>query len=359
MLGELVELAEVEEVDVVLVAGDLFETAIPTGEHEQVVYEALLGFVANGAEVVLVAGNHDNGRRLEAIAPVFAATKVHVVATPRRPESGGVVELVARSDGATLRVATLPFVSKRGVVKASELMSKAVFQTQQLYAERLTAVVAALTADMPADAVNVACIHAFLAGGTLGGGERQAHTLLDYSVPPAAFPANMHYVAAGHLHRHQEVGGACPIRYAGSPIQLDFSETEDEKGAVVVEAQPGTPAAAKFHRLTSGRPLVTLTGSLQSLSERAQEADEMAWIRVRLDEPPRTGLAEEVRELLPNVVDIQTIRRPDQEQGGRPSREGKGPRELFTDYLAERGVEDEPVRTLFDELHAEALEPAT
>ena len=62
----------------------------------------------------------------------------------------------------------------------------------------------------------------FALGGVLGGGEREAHTIFDYGVSATAFPPSLQYVALGHLHRSQAIPGPCPIRYAGSPLQLDF-----------------------------------------------------------------------------------------------------------------------------------------
>ena len=76
-----------------LVAGDLFDTAAPTPESEQIVYQALLGLAATGAHVVVVSGNHDNERRLQAVAPLLELGRVTVAASFRRPDDGGVVEV--------------------------------------------------------------------------------------------------------------------------------------------------------------------------------------------------------------------------------------------------------------------------
>src|SRR5690349_2130715 len=79
VLDELVAVAEAREVDLVIVAGDLFDTASPTPESEQIVYQALLGLRATGAQVVVIAGNHDNPHRLLAVAPLFGELAVRVV----------------------------------------------------------------------------------------------------------------------------------------------------------------------------------------------------------------------------------------------------------------------------------------
>ena len=112
-----------EAVDLVVVAGDLFDSAAPTPESEEIVYRALLGLAGTGADVAVIAGNHDNARRLRAVAPLLALGRVHLVAEPTRPDDGGVLPLRAR-DGVDVRLAMLPFVSKRGIVRAEHLMDR-------------------------------------------------------------------------------------------------------------------------------------------------------------------------------------------------------------------------------------------
>ena len=200
-LAEIVALAEREAVDAVLVAGDVFESAAPGAEAQGLAWATLLALRATGAEVVVVAGNHDPAEWFDAWAPVFAGAGITMLGRPRRPDEGGVVELVARSTGEVLRVALLPFVSQRGVVRAGELLELDAAQMAGAYAERIAAVVAALTAGFTVEAVNVVVAHATVRGGVLGGGERDAQTIFEYSVPATVFPPSVSYVALGHLHR--------------------------------------------------------------------------------------------------------------------------------------------------------------
>ena len=78
VLAEVAAVAEAEQVDAALVAGDLFDTAAPSAESEQIVYEALLALARTGAHVVVVSGNHDNERRLQAVAPLLELGRVTV-----------------------------------------------------------------------------------------------------------------------------------------------------------------------------------------------------------------------------------------------------------------------------------------
>jgi exonuclease SbcD len=191
-----------------------------------------------------------------------------------------------------------------------------------------------------------------------GGGEREAHTIFDYGVSATAFPPSLQYVALGHLHRSQTIPGPCPIRYAGSPLQLDFGETADVKSVLLIEAHPGRPVEVEERVLRSGRRLRTLDGPLDTvLAQAGTTGDD--FLRVRLREAPRVGLAEQVREALPDCVDVQIVRPEALPVLGRPSSSDRGPLDrttldpsaLFRQYLNEtRGTVDDELVALFSEL---------
>ncbi|MDP8977530.1 MAG: exonuclease subunit SbcD, partial [Actinomycetota bacterium] len=255
VLAEIADIAAREHTDVVLVAGDVFDTAAPTAEAERIVYRALLDLADTGATVVVVAGNHDNPRRLQAVAPVFRLGRVVTGALVAPPEAGGVVTVEAA--GQRARLALLPFLSQREIVRADDLMAAGAADHAGKYAERARRIVGALCAGFEPDAVNLVVGHLMVAGGVTGGGERSAHTIFDYWVPATAFPTDAHYVALGHLHRTQSVAGPCPIWYAGSPLQLDFGETANEPAVLIVDVAPHRPAEVRPVALTSGRRLRT------------------------------------------------------------------------------------------------------
>jgi exonuclease SbcD len=355
VLTEITQVAADEAVDLVLVTGDLFETAAPSPESEAIVYRHLLGLAGTGAKVVVIAGNHDNPRRLAAVTPLLALGQVSLLAEPARAAEGGVLRFETTA-GQPVNLALLPFVSQRGIVRADDLMGGQAVDHSATYAERLRRLVEHLTDGLDGgDAVNLLAAHAMVSGGALGGGERSAHTIFQYELPGSAFPAGLHYVALGHLHRTQEVPAASPCWYAGSPLQLDFGEESDRKNVLVVEAEPGSPAAVRPVPLEAGRRLRTVSGSMLELRALAGQVGD-DWLRVHVDEPARAGLADEVREALPNAG--QVTPRPAEEAEGREraARLGRSPDELFAEYLAEQDVEDERLVALFRELHDELSE---
>ncbi len=220
-----------------------------------------------------------------------------------------------------------------------------------LYADRVRRLVEWLTADFTEDAVNLVVAHLMVRGGRLGGGERDAQTIEDYYVEPTVFPATAHYVALGHLHLTQQLPGRCPVWYSGSPIQVDFGEEGDSKHVLVVEARPGRPASAPQQvRLSSPWRLRSIHGTLAELRAMAGTTGDDR-LRIYVREPVRAGLAEDVRDLFANAVDVY-IDSGASTAGERPSRRPgvRSPHELFADYLAEQGVADERVEALFDRL---------
>ena len=352
VLAEVAALAGAEGADLVLVTGDLFDTAAPTAEAERIVYNGLLALAATGATVVVLAGNHDNERRLQAVAPLLGLGHIVTRASFARPDEGGVLELDTAA-GEHAVVALLPFLSQRYIVRADQLMAGEAADHSAAYAERMRRILELLTSRFRPDGINLVAAHLFADGGTLGGGERSAHTIFDYAVPATAFPAAAHYVALGHLHRAQKVPAPSPAWYAGSPLQLDFGETADEKVTLVIDAHPGRPASVVPHPIRAGRRLRTISGTMAEL-ETTPVGDE--YLKVVVRERGRAGLADEVRAMFPEAVDV-VVAPPDGARdaaGERPTRRGRSPHELFGEYLAEQAVDDGRLLTLFSELLEDA-----
>lgn len=350
VLGGIVDLARRETVDLVVVAGDLYESAVAPPDAQALVWSTLLDLKETGADVVVISGNHDNAAQFEALRPLAAAAGITILGRVRRPDEGGVVEITTRA-GERAKVAALPFLSQRYVVRAAQLMSGDAAEHAGSYAERCRLLLDGLCAGFGADTVNIVVAHAMVRGGRLGGGERDAQTIEDYYVDPTAFPVTAHYVALGHLHRTQPLPGGAPIWYSGSPIQVDFGEGGDDKHAIVVEASAGRPAEVRPVRLEHVRRLRTVEGTLAELRAHTGLADDL--LRVVVNEPARAGLADDVRELLPNAIDVRIAAAVTTDEPA-PTRTGLTPHELFATYLATQGVDDDRVVRLFNRLYDEA-----
>ncbi|MFC4105362.1 exonuclease SbcCD subunit D [Micromonospora zhanjiangensis] len=352
VLAQLVEIARDEQPDLVLVAGDLYDTAAPTPDATRLVTRALTALRRTGAQVVAIGGNHDNGPALDALRPWAEAAGITLRGSVRDTAADHVVD-GSTAAGERWRVAALPFLSQRYAVRAVEMYELTAAEATQTYADHMGRLLARLTEgfDEP-DRVHLVTAHLTVVGASTGGGEREAHTVLGYAVPATVFPTSAHYVALGHLHRAQQVLGPCPVRYSGSPLAVDFGEEENTPSVTVVEVTAGTAAKVREVPITAATPLRTVRGTLAELAELT---DQDAWLRVYVREAPRAGLREEVQELLPRALEVRID--PDlvpTVSGTRTAqRAGRSPMELFGEYLDSRGQGDDGVRDLFNELYEE------
>ncbi len=356
VLRSIIETARAQDVDLVLIAGDLFETSAPSPKAQGLVMRALLALRDDGRQVVTIAGNHDNATLLDSVyRPVLGELGLHVLGTPKAPAAGGNISITTRG-GEQATVAAMPFLSQRYAVRAAELLLHERAEHARDYARRVAAILATLTEGFTPETVNIVMAHATLLGGRRGGGERDVQTTFEYEVPSSIFPSSAHYAALGHLHRQQEIPAPCPAFYSGSPLAIDFGEEGNEAAALIVTASPGIRADARRVDVRGGRRLKTLRGSLdQVIAQGEQEGD--AYLRVILAEKARAGLGDLVREKLPNALEVQLdeAHRPKPGQhsargGDKPSRAERTPLQLFGDYLAEQGVGDERVERMFAEL---------
>ncbi|TDC32450.1 exonuclease SbcCD subunit D [Micromonospora sp. KC213] len=353
VLANVIEIAVAERPDLVIVAGDLYETAAPTAEATRLVTRALTALRRTGADVVAIGGNHDNGAALDALRPWAEAAGITLRGSVRENPAEHVIDGVTR-DGERWQLAALPFLSQRYAVRAVEMYDLTAAEATQTYADHLGRVLTRLTEGFAEpDRVHLVTAHLTVVGASTGGGERDAHTVLGYAVPASVFPGTAHYVALGHLHRAQRVNGPCPVRYSGSPIAVDFGEQENVPSVTLVEVTARTAAQVREVPVAAAVPLRTVRGTLAQLAEATPPP---GWLRVYVREHPRAGLREEVQELLPRALEIRIDPElvPAPGSGARTAqRAGRSPRQLFADYLDSRGHDDEGVRELFDELFEE------
>ncbi|WFE19492.1 exonuclease SbcCD subunit D [Solwaraspora sp. WMMD937] len=355
VLARVVEIARAERPDLVIVAGDLYDTSAPGPDATRVVTRALTALRGTGADVVAIGGNHDNGAALDALRPWADAAGITLRGAVRDDPDEHVITGTT-GDGERWRLVALPFLSQRYAVRATEMYQLTAAEANQTYADHIGRVLARLTAGFgEPGVVDLITAHLTVVGGRSGGGEREVHTVLGYAVPATVFPTGAHYVALGHLHRAQQLEAPCPVRYSGSPLPIDFGE-EDNVGSVsIVDVTTGTAARVREVPVDAATPLRTVRGTLDELA--AGEYGD-AWLRVFIRETPRAGLREEVQALLPRALDVRIdpeFTRSASAAGTTrtPQRAGRAPGQLFADYLDARGHGDDDVRTLFDTLYEE------
>jgi exonuclease SbcD len=356
VLEHLGDFVERERIDLLLMSGDVFDKGMPPGEAERLVFDFFKRVGGTGTHTVVIAGNHDDPVRLEAWGTLAELVNVHAVGRPRRAESGGVVEVECRT-GERAIVACLPFAPARAFVSALELAAGET-EARQRYADSLKAVVEHLAERFHANTVNLLVAHTHLEGAILSGSERQVHIGEQWAGAAQALPARAHYVALGHIHRPQRVETApAPAYYAGSPLQLDFGESGDEKSFVVVDAKPRQPARIDRVPYRGGTPLAVIHAALAELERDAEQLRGRGWLRVTVPlTAPDPDINSKVRRLLPNAVSVNVELPETKESAGAVSVKELRPTEIFRTYhRAEHGIEPEGTLVeAFDRLWAEA-----
>jgi exonuclease SbcD len=201
--------------------------------------------------------------------------------------------------------------------------------------------------------------HLLVDGARRGTGERELHLGQIYGVNPQQLPSSVQYIGLGHLHRPQEILAPSKTLYAGSLIELDFGEKEQDKRVVVFEAAPGRPVSLESVPISAGRRLRAVSGTFEELQAQADSLGD-AFLRVSVvSDAPVPGLAQRVKELLPNALDVSVaLTGPARVEAGTTSgpRVDMDPTRLFSEYYHRRNQADPPeqLQALFAELYDEA-----
>ena len=359
-LDQVVQIATSEAVDVVLIAGDVYEHRAVSPEADLLVFDALARLREAGAKVVVIPGNHDSWQRLAALAKLL--TPLGILAVPRvlRPTDGGVLEVASRDGSEAALVACLPFVPERRFGDAAALFEDRASAYID-YDAGMGRVIAGMATAFRPDRVNVLMGHLMIDGARPGGGELELTIGMAYAVSPSRLPGTANYVALGHVHRPQSVPAApSPTRFAGSLLQLDFGEVNQDKSVVLVEARPGKPPKIEALPITAGRRLVDLSGNLDEVLALAGTTGD-AYLRVRVQtDGPVPGMADRVREVFPDAIWVEPVYERAEHERPDAGMASLAPREQFLHYYrhAHGADPDQALVDAFDRLYSEASEGA-
>jgi exonuclease SbcD len=270
-LDWLLERAREERIDAVVVAGDLYDRALPPAEAVALAGDALGRLAGDGRQVVVISGNHDSAQRLGFAAPLLSRAGLHF--RTRATDCG--------------RPVSLPGVALYGIPYLEpELVAAELGVERRSHEAVLRAAMDRVRADLkrhPGGTRSVVVAHAFVAGGSPAASERELSVGGAGYVTPGLFHG-ADYVALGHLHRPQAVRGG---RYAGSPLALSFSEAADVKSVTVVDFAPEEPAITVLP-CPVPRALARLNGTLEELlSDPVLAAHEHDWVEATLTDAAR------------------------------------------------------------------------
>lgn len=377
VLNEIIEIANEQDVDAVLIAGDLFDTYNPPTEAVDLFYRSLKRLTNNGSRpVIAIAGNHDSPDRIESPDPLARECGIVFIGYPNTVvpsfelESGfkvlksaeGFVELQLPRCNEPLRILHTAY--------ANEFRMKTYLGSEN-NEQQLRDMLATKWGSQVADycdslGCNLLVSHLFFIkeGADLPEEPEDEKPILHVGGAQAIFsgnvPGGLHYVALGHLHRKQIVDSApCPIVYSGSPLSYSFAEANQSKYVMIVDMEVGGNVAVKEIPLAKGKRL------LRYRANGVEKAIE--WLRdntaalVELTLVSDTYItAQERKQLLevhPNIISIiPDIKSKALVASDRSTADlSKNTEELFRDYfIKEKGQEpSDSLMTLFKEMLAE------
>jgi exonuclease SbcD len=310
----LVGLLKQQQVDVLLIAGDVFDVANPTASAQETWYAFLAKARRENPDldIVVIGGNHDSASRLDAPNPLLRALGVTMVGGfVRRGDSGvdldSLIVPVRGRDGEGALVLAIPFLRPPDLPLVPDLGDRdaLVEGMRGLYREATDRALA----KAEGRAV-VAMGHLYMAGGTLSElSERRILGGNQHALPTDLFPRELAYVALGHLHRAQRIGGEERVRYSGSPIPLSMAEASYHHQVVVVDIRGGVVEDVQTHRVphrvemmripkTGAAPLPEVIKAVRALPPKGLFVDPLSpflQVTVSVDKPEPT-LNQQVQE---------------------------------------------------------------
>ncbi|MCY4371854.1 MAG: exonuclease SbcCD subunit D [bacterium] len=342
VIDEVADVADREQVDLVVHSGDVFERPLPPIQALESGLDGLVRLTGGGRRpVVAIAGNHDSAALFETLSRFLTHQNVHLVGEIKAPDAGGILDLETPSGRAV--VSCFPFLRESRTFNVWQPPE----EHYKSYADRLRAISTAYAraAERRAgvDAVTVLVAHFLVGGVKVHGhgaprGERELHMGQVYAADARAIPAGPQYVALGHIHAPQPVPGALvPAEYAGSLLQLDFGEAGERKRVVLVDVEPGMPAQVREVPIRGGRPLLRPSGTWEEIL--ATESLDDAYLDLTvLTDGPDPGLADRARDRFEYLVKVRAeYARAEVE---RRSREGRSIADLYSEYyLRTEGVD--------------------
>ncbi|WP_120997029.1 exonuclease SbcCD subunit D C-terminal domain-containing protein [Stutzerimonas urumqiensis] len=347
-LAWLLDQLVVQQADALLIAGDVFDTINPPLKAQERLYDFIVRAHERlpNLDIVMIAGNHDSGGRIELPAPLMRRLNAHAIGRIAWLDDGTLdhdrllVPLTDAQGKAAAWCLALPFL-RPAEVTGGEIGDDYLGGIRQVH-ERLIA--AAETRRKPGQAL-IAMSHAHMAGGAVSeDSERNIVIGHAEALPASLFPEPIAYVALGHLHKPQRVAGDERIRYSGSPLPLSFAEVNyphqvlrvdlDGERLLAVEALP-VPRAVDMLRV--GRaPLVEVLAQLEALPAVGLFDEALPWLEVRVQlESPLPDLRQQIERAI----------------------EGKACRlvRIASEYAGRTGEQDGDVLLGLDRISPEAL----
>ena len=292
-LNWLILTLKTEKIDVLIVAGDIFDTGSPSNTA----FEQYYGFLRQVKdtccrEVIIIGGNHDSISTLNAPQSLLRYFNVHIIGGVPEEFTDQIIQVCDADGKPELVVCAVPFLRDRDIrlsvagETAEERESRIKQGITDHYHKFIEHIISYKMNGVPV----IATGHLFAAGSSTSDSEKEIHVGNLGQVGGDQFPVEFNYVALGHIHRPQVINKMEHIRYCGSPIPLSFSETEDRKQVVILEFQGAKMISLKELEVPSYRKLIRIKGDLSQVTAKLKTLEDPgtlfpAWVEVQVETP--------------------------------------------------------------------------
>ena len=365
-LNDFVDIVEKNKVDLVIIAGDVYDNSNPPARAEKMFYDTLKKLSKNGERLILViAGNHDNPERLVAAGPLAMEHGIIMSGTPKTViqcgeygqhkviNSGeGFIEVEINNEKAVILTVSYPSEKRLNEVLYGEMDSDE--DRVKTYGERIKSLFDSLEKNYRSDTINLVVSHLFVMGSEEGGSERSIQLGGSYIVNGSCFPKEAQYIALGHVHKPQIVPGTNKkARYSGSPLHYNKKEINITKKCFIIDVKANEECVVNEIELKVYKPIeIWKCESISDAIDKCEEnKDRNCWVylEVKCDRYIREDEIKKMKGIKKDILEIIPKLQSDEEDESAVIIQEKSFEEIFREfYKKERNIEadDEVVNLL-------------
>ncbi len=354
-LSYLKDFIKENDVELLIIAGDVFDKFIPSSRAEEVLFNFLVELHYLGTQVIMIAGNHDSGLRFSSISKILKIANIHSFGKTKKDTY---MKFYSKAQE-PIFIAALPFIREAEVLDVGdyELPDHVV---KSRYAERMGAVFRYFERMFIDEGINIVVTHLLIGGAVTSGTEHKFYLANSYAVPPLLLPHTASYIALGHIHKYQKIDTPAPAYYSGSLFPLDFGE-QDDKGFIFLDLKPGLPPdKIEFIDIPYKKMEVISIDRDRISSFIEKYIDFDGYIKVILDTKGEDArlLIESIKKHLPQVLSVQIVKKEGDKKRSLVIEDILDPVKSYISYYKEKKKEDPPqdLIEVFERLYKKVIE---
>lgn len=344
--NDFIKIVETNNIDMVIIAGDVYDTSNPPAGAETLFYRTVSRLADNGNRCVLViAGNHDNPERLSAVTPLAKEQGIIILGYPlssTTKEKYNGYEILEAGEGyfklnikgEKVTVITLPYPSEKRLNDAIRDVESEE-ELQKTYSSKIGDIFRKLEENFEEDSINIAVSHLFVSGGDPSDSERQIQLGGSLVVDKHDLPQSAQYTALGHLHKPQKASERLNVYYSGSPLQYSVKERVYAKGANIVEIHAKEKPIIEQVYFNNYKPIEVFkcNGIEEALKvcEENKDRDIWSYFEIKTDEVISQENIKKMKSYLKDIIEIKPIITSEYEEEEIDLKE-KSMAQLFSDF---------------------------